>query len=309
MFAPKYYFCSASSGFAALTLVMIVNEVTLINVVNRNQRTMTKWSFWNMEWCFPMSIIGLLIICPLHGVTILKKMVIQIQMIPTANFANLVSQWDAMFRRMENKKMHVLWVHTIRMQIHSISLIIWISPFIIMKVVKTMLEIDLYKHELYQDRKFIKSTFGLVHGWAFRCLKKHLKIFLMWSIFFKCLLSYLKHWDQITRLKSIFRHDWSKGDECKESKNPMAIPAKLKDPLEVTYSYSVTFLKNNNVKWASRWDYILDSMPHTDIQVDLLSTSGNFKIYISKVVRYHEFLGYRSFPFWYGCNDYDSISP
>ena len=108
---------------------------------------------------------------------------------------------------------------------------------------------------------------------------------------------------------TILRHDWSKGDECKESKNPMAIPAKLKDPLEVTYSYSVTFLKNNNVKWASRWDYILDSMPHTDIQVDLLSTSGNFKIYISKVVRYHEFLGYRSFPFWYGCNDYDSISP
>lgn len=65
----------------------------------------------------------------------------------------------------------------------------------------------------------------------------------------------------------IFRHDWSKGDECAESKNPMAIPAKLKDPLEVTYSYSITYVKDNNVKWASRWDYILDSMPHTDIQV------------------------------------------
>ena len=68
-----------------------------------------------------------------------------------------------------------------------------------------------------------------------------------------------------------FSHDWSKGDECAESKNPMAIPAKLNAPLEVTYSYSITYVKDNNVKWASRWDYILDSMPHTDIQVILIA--------------------------------------
>ena len=70
-----------------------------------------------------------------------------------------------------------------------------------------------------------------------------------------------------SRSSNYFSHDWSKGDECAESKNPMAIPAKLKEPLEVTYSYSITYVKDNNVKWASRWDYILDSMPHTDIQV------------------------------------------
>jgi len=23
---------------------------------------------------------------------------------------------------------------------------------------------------------------------------------------------------------------------------------------------------NNNIKWSSRWDYILESMPHTNIQ-------------------------------------------
>ena len=49
---------------------------------------------------------------------------------------------------------------------------------------------------------------------------------------------------------------------------PMAIPNVLNgDELDITYSYSVTFQKNNTVKWASRWDYILDSMPHTNIQV------------------------------------------
>ena len=51
---------------------------------------------------------------------------------------------------------------------------------------------------------------------------------------------------------------------------PMAIPNVLNgDELDITYSYSVTFQKNNTVKWASRWDYILDSMPHTNIQVFL----------------------------------------
>ncbi|KAG8448421.1 hypothetical protein GDO86_015496 [Hymenochirus boettgeri] len=48
--------------------------------------------------------------------------------------------------------------------------------------------------------------------------------------------------------------------------HPMEIPKELTGDLEVVYSYSVTFQKNNTIKWASRWDYILESMPHTNIQ-------------------------------------------
>ncbi|XP_021574330.1 transmembrane 9 superfamily member 2-like [Carlito syrichta] len=46
---------------------------------------------------------------------------------------------------------------------------------------------------------------------------------------------------------------------------PMEIPGEQTDKLNVTYTYSVKFQENKNVKWASRWDYILESMPHTNI--------------------------------------------
>ena len=36
--------------------------------------------------------------------------------------------------------------------------------------------------------------------------------------------------------------------------------------MEITYSYTVKFVENNSVRWSSRWDYILESMPHTNIQ-------------------------------------------
>ena len=35
---------------------------------------------------------------------------------------------------------------------------------------------------------------------------------------------------------------------------------------EITYTYSVTYEQNNNIMWASRWDYILDSVAQTNIQ-------------------------------------------
>uniref|UniRef100_A0A224Z8K2 Transmembrane 9 superfamily member n=1 Tax=Rhipicephalus zambeziensis TaxID=60191 RepID=A0A224Z8K2_9ACAR len=42
----------------------------------------------------------------------------------------------------------------------------------------------------------------------------------------------------------------------------------LKDngPLTITYTYSVTFVRNDQVRWSSRWDYILESLPQTNIQ-------------------------------------------
>lgn len=59
-----------------------------------------------------------------------------------------------------------------------------------------------------------------------------------------------------------------KEGECTGDLPVMGIPNKLSGDLEIIYSYSVTFAEeqNANHKWASRWDYILDSMPHTKIQ-------------------------------------------
>ncbi|XP_053982077.1 transmembrane 9 superfamily member 2 isoform X2 [Hylaeus anthracinus] len=54
-----------------------------------------------------------------------------------------------------------------------------------------------------------------------------------------------------------------------ESKIPLEIsrdPLPVGKELSITYTYSVTFMENNTIKWSSRWDYILESMPHTNIQ-------------------------------------------
>uniref|UniRef100_A0A673UT92 Transmembrane 9 superfamily member n=2 Tax=Suricata suricatta TaxID=37032 RepID=A0A673UT92_SURSU len=47
---------------------------------------------------------------------------------------------------------------------------------------------------------------------------------------------------------------------------PMEIPQEDTEKFNVTYTYSVRFEENKSIKWASRWDYILESMPHTNIQ-------------------------------------------
>uniref|UniRef100_A0A131Z0K3 Transmembrane 9 superfamily member n=1 Tax=Rhipicephalus appendiculatus TaxID=34631 RepID=A0A131Z0K3_RHIAP len=39
----------------------------------------------------------------------------------------------------------------------------------------------------------------------------------------------------------------------------------MKDSFTVHYTYSVTFVRNDQIRWSSRWDYILESMPHSDI--------------------------------------------
>lgn len=65
--------------------------------------------------------------------------------------------------------------------------------------------------------------------------------------------------------------DHSKADSCDAAllqKTPMAIKAKY-DPSEtvnIKYTYRVYFKEKSDVKWSSRWDYILESMPHTNIQ-------------------------------------------
>uniref|UniRef100_A0AAR2JSC6 Transmembrane 9 superfamily member n=1 Tax=Pygocentrus nattereri TaxID=42514 RepID=A0AAR2JSC6_PYGNA len=64
---------------------------------------------------------------------------------------------------------------------------------------------------------------------------------------------------------------------------PMEIPGEFSSNLNLTYSYSVTF-EANLIKWASRWDYILVSMPHTNIQWFSIMNSLVIVLFLSGMV-------------------------
>lgn len=65
----------------------------------------------------------------------------------------------------------------------------------------------------------------------------------------------------------------------------MEIPSKLdKDHFEIAYTYSVNFVQNNTIKWSSRWDYILESMPQTNIQWFSILNSLVIVLFLSGMV-------------------------
>ncbi|XP_043463720.1 transmembrane 9 superfamily member 2 isoform X1 [Leptopilina heterotoma] len=71
------------------------------------------------------------------------------------------------------------------------------------------------------------------------------------------------------------------------STSPLEIPADelhQGDKLAITYSYSVKFQENNVIKWSSRWDYILESMPHTNIQWFSILNSLVIVLFLSGMV-------------------------
>ncbi|KAJ8255088.1 hypothetical protein GJAV_G00200790 [Gymnothorax javanicus] len=65
---------------------------------------------------------------------------------------------------------------------------------------------------------------------------------------------------------------------------PMEVPGDFKGKLDLTYSYSVAYKQNNDIKWASRWDYILVSMPHTNIQWFSIMNSLVIVLFLSGMV-------------------------
>ncbi|XP_015237459.1 transmembrane 9 superfamily member 2 isoform X2 [Cyprinodon tularosa] len=69
-----------------------------------------------------------------------------------------------------------------------------------------------------------------------------------------------------------------------ESGNPMEVPVEFKEDVSIVYTYSVTFEENNQIKWASRWDYILVSMPHTNIQWFSIMNSLVIVLFLSGMV-------------------------
>ncbi|KAM9795510.1 transmembrane 9 superfamily protein member 5 [Neosynchiropus ocellatus] len=82
--------------------------------------------------------------------------------------------------------------------------------------------------------------------------------------------------------KSIEHTDENKLD-C-EKATPMEIPVKFENDIQVIYTYSVTFVENTEIKWASRWDYILVSMPHTNIQWFSIMNSLVIVLFLSGMV-------------------------
>ncbi|XP_069068541.1 transmembrane 9 superfamily member 2-like [Pleurodeles waltl] len=57
-----------------------------------------------------------------------------------------------------------------------------------------------------------------------------------------------------------------------------------KGKVDVTYSYSIKFEKDNSIKWASRWDYILESLPQTNIQWFSITNSLVIVLFLSGMV-------------------------
>ncbi|KAH8261899.1 hypothetical protein KR038_004470 [Drosophila bunnanda] len=85
--------------------------------------------------------------------------------------------------------------------------------------------------------------------------------------------------------KSI-KHTDSKHPNCL-STEPLAISENSLKPgeqLSIIYTYSVKFVKNDSIKWSSRWDYILESMPHTNIQWFSILNSLVIVLFLSGMV-------------------------
>lgn len=72
-----------------------------------------------------------------------------------------------------------------------------------------------------------------------------------------------------------------------ESNMRMEIPSKKLPQghkLDITYTYSVKYIRNNTIEWSSRWDYILDSMQHTNIQWFSILNSLIIVLFLSGMV-------------------------
>ncbi|XP_037910332.1 transmembrane 9 superfamily member 2 [Hermetia illucens] len=75
--------------------------------------------------------------------------------------------------------------------------------------------------------------------------------------------------------------------DCESRDSPIEIPASNLPPgekLNITYTYTVRFLEDNKIKWSSRWDYILESMPHTNIQWFSILNSLVIVLFLSGMV-------------------------
>ncbi|XP_013384267.1 transmembrane 9 superfamily member 2 [Lingula anatina] len=80
------------------------------------------------------------------------------------------------------------------------------------------------------------------------------------------------------------KHKAGTGAEACNTNDVLGIPAALTGDLEIKYTYDVTFQANPDIRWSSRWDYILDSMPHTNIQWFSIMNSLVIVLFLSGMV-------------------------
>jgi transmembrane 9 superfamily protein 2/4 len=71
--------------------------------------------------------------------------------------------------------------------------------------------------------------------------------------------------------------------ECERNTEPIMFQSTTKD-VEIPFTYSVKFVKNNDIRWASRWDYILKSLPQTRIQWFSILNSLVIVLFLSGMV-------------------------
>ena len=72
-------------------------------------------------------------------------------------------------------------------------------------------------------------------------------------------------------------------DKCERNAEPLSFQSTTTD-VNIPFTYSVRFLKNNEVRWASRWDYILKSLPQTRIQWFSILNSLVIVLFLSGMV-------------------------
>ncbi|EPB79986.1 endomembrane protein 70 [Ancylostoma ceylanicum] len=70
--------------------------------------------------------------------------------------------------------------------------------------------------------------------------------------------------------------------DCSETAPPFPIRA-TETTTEIVYTYKVDWVKTD-VKWSSRWDYILDSIPHSNIQWFSIMNSLVIVLFLSGMV-------------------------
>lgn len=86
---------------------------------------------------------------------------------------------------------------------------------------------------------------------------------------------------------SLKHNDPSKLECGSRTYEPLAIPAaalKPNEKIDITYTYSVHFVRNDTIKWSSRWDYILESVSHTKIQWFSILNSLVIVLFLSGMV-------------------------
>uniref|UniRef100_A0A8C0S360 Transmembrane 9 superfamily member n=1 Tax=Canis lupus familiaris TaxID=9615 RepID=A0A8C0S360_CANLF len=95
-------------------------------------------------------------------------------------------------------------------------------------------------------------------------------------------LAFLKKGMQLNYQHHCYKHSDENNLTC--SGPPMEISGENTEKLNITYTYSVRFEENKNIRWASRWDYILESMPHTNIQWFSIMNSFVIILFLSGMV-------------------------